>query len=78
MSRPTDESSIGVIFWIVLIIEVNATWILMDLWLHAHRHELLTVEFREALQRPIAGFLLAFLTFGTFAGAIWHFFIQKN
>lgn len=54
-----DESHIGVWFWLILFIEVNATWILMDLWLRAHGHEYLTTEFKEGLRNPIIGPFLA-------------------
>lgn len=44
-----DESNIGIWLWVVLLVEINATWIAMDLWLKAHGHEYLTTEVREGL-----------------------------
>lgn len=67
-----DESKIGIWFWLVLVLEVNATWISMDLWLHAHGHELLTTEFREGLSEPLWGPVLAFLVAGTVAAFVYH------
>lgn len=68
----TDESNIGVYLWLALIVVVNALWIGMDLWLHAHGHEMLTDEFREGLKSPWFGPLLAFLVAGTVAAFTWH------
>ena len=75
--RP-DESPIGVWFWLVLIVEVNATWIGMDLWLRTHNHEYLTTEFREGLRHPVWGPVLCFLLFGTVAALVWHFFNTRE
>ena len=70
-----DESNIGIVFWIVLLVVVNALWISMDIWLHRHGHEYLTTEFREGLQAPVWGLILAFLTGGTIGLALFHFFV---
>lgn len=78
MTRPPDESNIGAWLFVALIFGINVAWISIDLWLHAHHHEYLTTEFREGLKQPLIGFLLAFFTFGTIAGLIWHFFIQRD
>lgn len=67
-----DESTIGVWLWVALIVEINATWIAMDVWLHAHGHELLTTEFKEGLRGTITGPLLCFLVAGTVAAFVWH------
>ena len=74
----TDEAPVGVYLWLVLIVVVNALWIGMDLWLRAHHHEFLTTEFREGLKNPLLGPLLAFLTAGTVAAFVWHFFLSKD
>lgn len=71
------ESSIGIWFWLVLIVEVNATWIGMDVWLNRNGYEMLTTEFREGLRNPFMGPLLFFLTFGTIAALVGHFFIEQ-
>jgi len=73
----TDESSIGIWFWLVLILVVNALWIGMDVWLYRNGHEMLTTEFREGLQHPAWGPLLAFLTAGTVAAFAWHMLSDK-
>ncbi len=70
----TDESSIGIYFWLAFIVIVNALWIGMDLWLKAHHHEFLTVEFREGLRNQLWGPVLCFLIAGTVAAFIWHMF----
>ena len=67
-----DESPIGIWLWLGLLAIVNATWISMDLWLHAHGHELLTTEFREGLKNQLWGPMLAFLTAGTVAAFTYH------
>ena len=74
----TDESNIGVWLWVVLIVGVNATWIGMDLWLRAHRHEFLTTEFREGLKDGLLGPLLCFLVAGTVAAFVWHMFLSRD
>ena len=69
-----DESPIGLWLWLVLIVSVNAEWIAMDLWLHAHGHEFLTTECREALHSdwwPVP----VILTVVTFAAVIIHFYV---
>ena len=68
----TDESNIGIIFWFVLLFVVNALWVGMDLWLHAHHHEWLTTEFKEGLKNQLVGPILAFVTAGTVAAFVWH------
>lgn len=68
----TDESSIGIYLWLVLVAVINGTWIGLDLWLRAHNHEYLTVEFREGLRSPVWGPLLCFLVAGTVAAFLWH------
>ena len=67
-----DEAPVGVWLWLVLLVTVNGLWIAMDLWLHAHGHELLTTEFKEGLRHPLWGPVLAFLTAGTVAAFIYH------
>jgi len=69
-----DESNAGIWLWLGLLAIVNATWISMDLWLHAHGHELLTTEFREGLRNQLWGPVLAFLTAGTVAAFTYHMF----
>jgi hypothetical protein len=66
----------GVWAWLVLLVVVNATWISLDLWLRAHGFEYLTTEFKEGLRMPIMGPVLAFLTAGTFAALVWHFYTK--
>lgn len=67
-----DESSIGIWFWVALIVEVNVTWIAMDLWLNAHGHELLTTEFKEGLNNRLLGpFVIGLIAF-TVAAFLWH------
>ena len=66
------ETPVGVWMWLALIIIVNATWISMDLWLHANGYEYLTTEFREGLRNELWGPCLCFLTAGTAAAFIWH------
>lgn len=73
-----DESNIGVVFWVILIVVANALWIGMDIWLRRNGHEMLTEEFREGLKNPFLGPLLTFLTFGTIAAFVYHMFIEKN
>ena len=67
-----NESNIGVWFWLVLIVAVNALWIGMDLWLDAHGFELLTTEFKEGLRDQLWGPVLAFATFGTIGAFLFH------
>lgn len=71
----TDESPIGIWLWVWLIVQTNATWIGMDLWLKAHHHEYLTIEFREGLRNELWGPVLCFLVAGTVAAFCWHMFI---
>jgi hypothetical protein len=68
----TDESPIGVWLWLVLIIEVNATWIGMDLWLRANGHEFLTTEFREGLRNELWGPLIMGLVAFTVVAFLTH------
>jgi hypothetical protein len=74
----TDESNIGIWFWLVLIIEVNATWILMDLWLRAHHHEFLTTEFREGLRNELWGPIVVGLMCFTVGAFVWHMFTARG
>ena len=73
-----DESNIGIVFWIILLVGVNVAWISMDVWLRTHGHEMLTEEYREGLQNRLLGPILTFLTFGTIAAFIYHMYIEKN
>lgn len=74
----TDESSIAWVFWIVLIVAINAIWIGMDLWLRAHNHELLTREIREVLAGGSwRSLLVAAFTGATFGIVMFHFFFQR-
>ena len=74
----TDESNIGWWFWLFLFVEVNVTWIAMDLWLQRHHHEYLTTEVREILAgggwRALAFVALVGATFGLI---IYHFGYQR-
>jgi hypothetical protein len=70
----TDESNIGVYLWIALILEINISWIGMDLWLRHHGHEYLTDEFREGIANHIWGPVLLLLivnTVAVFVGHMW-------
>ena len=67
-----EKAPIGVWLWLVLLVEVNATWVSMDLWLHKHGYELLTTEFKEGLRHQLGGPVIAFLTAGTIAAFLWH------
>lgn len=73
-----DESRIGVWLWLVLLVEINATWIGMDLWLRHKRHEYLTTEFREGLKHPVWGPVLCFLVAGTVAAFVWHMWNTRD
>lgn len=73
-----DESSVGHWLWLWLVVQTNATWIAMDVWLRKHHHEYLTTEFREGLRNPLLGPVLVFLTAGTMAAFLWHMFIDKG
>lgn len=73
----TDESSIGIWLWVVLILGVNITWVGMDLWLHYHKHELLTTEFKEGLSNPILGPLVVGLLAFTVFAFVWHMFTSR-
>jgi len=73
----TDESSIGIWLWVVLIVAVNGLWIGMDLWLRANGHEYLTTEFREGLRNELWGPVLAFLTAGTVAAFVTHMWTSQ-
>jgi hypothetical protein len=55
VTRPTDESNVGIWLWLALILIINITWISMDIWLAKHHHEMLTTEFREGLHNPVLG-----------------------
>lgn len=73
-----DESNIAWWFWLVLAVEINATWIGMDMWLHRHHHEYLTDEIREIL----AGggwwaLIAAAVTGATFGIVLFHFFWER-
>lgn len=74
----TDESPIGVWLWLVLIIEINATWIGMDLWLRAHHHEYLTTEFKEGLNHELWGPLIVGLLAASIAAFVWHMFTARQ
>lgn len=75
----TDESNIGWWLWLVLLVLFNAIWICMDLWLHRHHHEMLTIEVREVLAgggwRALAA---AAFTGATFSVILYHFFWQRQ
>lgn len=68
----TDESSIGVWLWVVLIVVINATWIGMDVWLRWQRHEYLTTEFREGLHNELLGPFIAGAIAFTVVAFLWH------
>ena len=74
----TDESPIGVWLWLALIIEVNATWIGMDLWLRAHHHEFLTTEFREGLRNQLWGPIVVGLLCFTIGAFCFHMFTTRG
>lgn len=74
----TDESNIGVWLWVVLLVDINVTWIGMDLWLRSHGHEFLTTEFREGLANPLIGPFLFGFTLLTFGAFFWHMYISKG
>jgi lysylphosphatidylglycerol synthetase-like protein (DUF2156 family) len=74
----TDEKPIGVWFWLILIVEINVTWIAMDIWLGKHHHEFLTTEFKEGLNHPVWGpFIVGLLAF-TVAAFLWHMFTNRQ
>jgi hypothetical protein len=74
----TDESNIGLWLWAALIVEINVTWILMDVWLQAHGHEMLTVEVHEGLKTGgWRGLLLCAFIGAAFGIAAYHFFWQR-
>lgn len=73
-----NERPIGIWLWLVLVVEVNATWIGMDLWLRAHRDELLTTEFREGLHSQIWGPLITGLLAFTVAAFVWHMYLDRS
>lgn len=68
----TDESPIGVWLWLVLIIEVNASWIAMDLFLRWRHHEYLTTEFKEGLHNELWGPLIMGLVAFTVVAFLTH------
>lgn len=75
----TDESNIGIILWIILLLNVNVQWIAMDWWLHRHGHEYLTTEVREALQSSGAwGLVISFVVGGVLLMAAFHFAYQRT
>jgi hypothetical protein len=74
----TDESPIGVWLWLVLIIEINASWVAMDLYLRAHHHEFLTTEFKEGLNHEVWGPLIVGLLAFTVAAFVWHMFTARQ
>jgi len=75
----TDESNIGVWLWLVLVVVVNALWVGMDMWLHRHGHEYLTVEVREALQAKGAwGLVISCAVGATLGLAAYHFIYQRG
>jgi hypothetical protein len=74
----TEKAPVGVWLWLVLVIEVNASWIAMDVWLNTHGYEMLTTEFKEGLRHPIGGPLIAFATAGTVAAFLWHMLSAKT
>ncbi len=73
----TDESNIGVWLWVVLLVEINLSWILMDLWLKAHGHEFLTTEFKEGLSGTITGPILVGATSATVGAFVWHMWSNR-
>jgi hypothetical protein len=74
----TDESPIGIYFWLILIAIINVTWIGMDVWLYRNGHEMLTTEFKEGLQSKWFGPLLCFLVAGTIAAFCWHMWNTRD
>lgn len=74
----TDESNIGVWLWVVLIVDVNVTWVAMDLWLRAHGHEYLTTEFKEGLSSEWFGPLVVGLLCFTVGAFCWHMFTSPG
>lgn len=78
MNKPIDESDLPLIFWVILLVGINALWIWMDLWLHRHGHEYLTIEVREILDGGGWRALLFCAFVGATAGLIfYHFFWQR-
>lgn len=73
-----DESPIGAWLWLALIVQAVAEVWFIDWWLHAHGHEYLTTEFREALANPLWGIVLAGATGAVVAVGLYHFFWQTN
>lgn len=78
LAKVADESSIGIWFWIVLVVGINVVWIGMDLWLYHHGHELLTTEFKEGLRNQLFGPLLCFLVTGSVAAFVWHMWNTRD
>lgn len=73
-----DESNIGWWLWLVLTVNINVTWIGMDLWLARHHHEYLTIEVREILAGGgWRGLAFAAMVGATFAIIAYHFFWQR-
>jgi len=69
-----DESNVGVVAWVVLIVLANAYWIGFDLWARAHQHEYMTTELREGINNPVLGpFVLGLVAF-TVAAFLVHMF----
>lgn len=77
VSKPPDESNIGIWLWVILIVQTNVEWILMDLWLDRHGHEFLTTEVREALRSPAWAAVVTFLIGGTISAFCYHMLVQK-
>lgn len=73
----TDESSVGVWLWLVLIVTINAMWISFDIWLRRNGHEYLTTEFREGLHNPVLGPFIAGATAFTIVAFCVHMWNVK-
>jgi hypothetical protein len=72
------ETPIGVWLWLVLVVEVNATWIGMDLWLRRNGYEYLTTEFREGLRHGLWGPVITGLVAFTVAAFTAHMWLSSG
>ena len=74
----TDESPIGIWFGLACVALALLPWIPLDLWLKRHGHELITREFREALQGSGQwGLAICAILGAIFGIAAYHFFYQR-
>jgi hypothetical protein len=71
VTRPTDESSIGIWLWLAEIILIFS-WVPIDLWLYHHHHELLTTEFKEGLRNQLWGPVIVGLCCFSVGAFTWH------